>query len=132
MPRTIGQPIRRKEDVRLLTGRGRYSDDLSLMGQAYAYFLRSPHAHAYIRRIDISKARQMPGVLAVYTSIDVNTDGLKPVPHVPTVGKPPADILLINRDGSQHRVAPQELLAADRVRYVGQQVAMVVANTLPE
>src|SRR4051794_24837498 len=112
MPRTIGQPIRRKEDLRLLTGRGRYSDDLALPGEAYAYILRSPHAHARIDGVDISAALGMPGVLAVYTSHDVKADGLKPVPHVPTVGKPPADILLVNRDGSQHGVAPQDLLAA--------------------
>jgi aerobic carbon-monoxide dehydrogenase large subunit len=130
MPKTIGQPIRRKEDLRLVTGRGRYSDDLSLPGQAYAVFVRSPHAHARIGRIDTAAARAMPGVLAVLTGADVVADGLKPIPHTPIPMKPPADILLQNRDGSEHGYAPQPLLPTDRVRYVGQQVAMVVAESI--
>jgi carbon-monoxide dehydrogenase large subunit len=132
MPPTIGQPLRRKEDLRLLTGRGRYSDDVNLPGQAYAHVLRSPHAHARIRGIDTTAARAMPGVLAVLTGEDVKADGLKDVPHTPIPMKPPADILLINRDGSAHGYAPQDLLPTDRVRYVGQQVAMVVAETLAQ
>jgi len=130
MPQTIGQPLRRKEDLRLLTGQGRYSDDVNLPGQAYAYVLRSPHAHARIRAIDAAAARAMPGVLAVLTSADVKADGLKDVPHTPIPSKPPADILLTNRDGSAHGYAPQELLPTDRVRYVGQQVVMVVAESI--
>ena len=130
MPQTIGQPLRRKEDLRLLTGQGRYSDDVSLPGQAYAHVLRSPHAHARIRGIDTGAARAMPGVLAVLTGADVVADGLKDVPPTPIPMKPPADIALANRDGSAHGYAPQELLPTDRVRYVGQQVAMVVAETL--
>ena len=62
MPQTIGRPIVRKEDVRLVVGRGRYSDDVSLLGQAYAVFVRSPHAHAHVRSIDTAAARAMPGV----------------------------------------------------------------------
>lgn len=130
MPKTIGQPLKRKEDLRLLTGRGRYSDDVSLPGQAYAAFLRSPHSHARIRAIDTAAARAMPGVLAVLTAADLAADGIKPIPHTPIPMKPPADILLINRDGSPHGYAPQALLPSDRVRYVGQQVVMVVAETL--
>ena len=76
MPQTIGQPLRRKEDLRLLTGSGRYSDDVNLPGQAYAYVLRSPHAHARIRGIDTAAARAMPGVLAVLTGADV--EGRRP------------------------------------------------------
>ena len=129
MPKTIGQPLRRKEDLRLVTGNGRYSDDVSLPGQAYAAILRSPHAHARIRAIDTAAARAMPGVLAVLTGADVVADGLKDIPHTPIPMKPPADILLVNRDGSPHGYAPQELLPTDRVRYVGQQVVMVVAET---
>ena len=132
MPQIIGQPLRRKEDLRLLTGQGRYSDDLSLPGQAYAYVLRSPHAHARIRSIETAAARSMPGVLAVLTGADVKADGLTDVPHTPIPMKPPADILLINRDGSAHGYAPQELLPMDRVRYVGQQVAFVVAETVAQ
>src|SRR3954447_19611143 len=130
MPQTIGQPLRRKEDLRLLTGRGRYSDDVSLPGQAYAAILRSPHAHAGIRGIDAAAARAMPGVLAVLTGADVVADGLKDIPHTPIPMKPPADILLKNRDGSPHGYAPQELLPSDRVRYVGQQVVLVVAESV--
>ena len=130
MPQTIGKPLRRKEDLRLLTGAGRYSDDVSLPGQAYAVLVRSPHAHARIVSIDSAAARAMPGVLAVLTGADVEADGLKPVPHVPIPMKPPADILLVNRDGSEWGFAPQHLLAVDRVRYVGHQLAMVVAETV--
>ena len=112
------------------TGSGRYSDDVSLPGQAYAFVLRSPHAHARIRSIDTTAARAMPGVLAVLTGADVKADGLKDIPHTPIPSKPPADILLINRDGSAHGYAPQELLPTDRVRYVGQQVVMVAAESI--
>jgi carbon-monoxide dehydrogenase large subunit len=132
MPQSIGKPLRRKEDLRLLTGGGRYSDDVNLPGQAYAYVLRSPHAHARIRRIDTTAARAIPGVLAVLTGADVTADGLKDIPHTPIPMKPPADILLVNRDGSEHGYAPQDLLPTDRVRYVGQQVAMVVAETVAQ
>jgi carbon-monoxide dehydrogenase large subunit len=130
MPQSIGQPLRRKEDLRLVTGGGRYSDDVSLPGQAYAFVLRSPHAHARIRGIDTAAARTMPGVLAVLTGADVVADGLKDIPHTPIPSKPPADILLTNRDGSAHGYAPQQLLPTDRVRYVGQQVVMVVAESI--
>jgi len=130
MPQTIGQPLRRKEDLRLLTGGGRYSDDVSLPGQAYAFVLRSPHAHARIRSIDTAAARAMPGVLVVLTGAEIKAAGLKDIPHTPIPSKPPADILLVNRDGSEHGYAPQELLPTDRVRYVGQQVVMVVAESI--
>jgi carbon-monoxide dehydrogenase large subunit len=132
MPQSIGKPLRRKEDLRLLTGNGRYSDDVNLPGQAYAYVLRSPHAHARICSIATTAARAMPGVLAVLTGEDVKADGLKDIPHTPIPMKPPADILLVNRDGSEHGYAPQDLLPTDRVRYVGQQVAMVVAETVAQ
>ena len=130
MPETIGKPLLRKEDLRLLTGRGRYSDDVNLPGQAYAAFVRSPHAHARIKAIDISAAVKMPGVLAVLTGADAKSDGLKAIPHTPIPMKPPADILLVNRDGSAHGYAPHDALPADRVRYVGEQVAMVIAETI--
>jgi carbon-monoxide dehydrogenase large subunit len=132
MPAIIGQPLPRKEDVRLLTGGGRYSDDVNLPGQAYAAMLRSPHAHARIRSIDTAAARAMPGVLAVLAGADAKADGLADIPHTPIPMKPPADILLVNRDGSPHGYAPQDLLPTDRVRYVGQQVVMVVAETLAQ
>src|SRR5215472_8530169 len=130
MPATIGQALPRKEDLRLLTGGGRFSDDMSLPDQAYAAFVRSPHAHARILGIATEKARTMPGVLAVLTGADVAADGLKPIPHMPIPMSPPADIELKNRDGSPHGFAPHPLLATDRVRHVGAPVAFVVAETL--
>src|SRR5215470_15235620 len=130
MPEIIGQALTRKEDARLLTGRGCYGDDFSLSNQAYAVFVRSPHAHARIRSIDTRVARGMPGILAVLTGFDANADALAPIPHTPISLGPPADIALKNRDGSQPGFAPHPLLATDRVRYVGEQVAMVVAETV--
>jgi carbon-monoxide dehydrogenase large subunit len=130
MPTVIGQPLPRKEDFRFLTGGGRYSDDANLPEQAYAVFVRSPYAHARIRVIDTAAARAMPGVLTVLTGTDVAVDGLKNIPHTPLPMKPPADIALKNRDGSAHGYAPQALLPTDRVRYIGQQVVMVVAETV--
>src|SRR5436853_7107190 len=100
----IGQPVRRREDRRLLTGKGRYSDDVNLPGQAYAAMVRSPHAHALIRRIETEAARAMPGVLAVLTSEEVRQDGLKPLPHISN--RHPADIEIKNKDGSP-TVVPQ-------------------------
>src|ERR1043166_5413575 len=132
MPQAIGKPLRRKEDLRLLTGGGRFSDDVTLPGQAYAHVLRSPHAHARIRSIQTDAARAMPGVLAVLTGADVAADGLKDVPHTPIPMKPPADILLKNRDGSPHGYAPQELLPPGGGPDAGQQVARGVAETLAQ
>src|SRR3954466_14781008 len=78
-PFAIGQPVRRKEDLRLLTGKGRYSDDQVLPWQTYAIILRSPHAHARIRGIDTAAARNVPGFIAVFPGADVKADGLKPI-----------------------------------------------------
>jgi carbon-monoxide dehydrogenase large subunit len=77
----IGASVRRREDLRLLTGGGRYSDDLNLPGQVYAIMLRSPHGHALIRAIEADAARAAPGVLAVLTREDMLADGLHPIPH---------------------------------------------------
>jgi carbon-monoxide dehydrogenase large subunit len=129
MPAVIGKALPRKEDPRLLIGAGNYSDDISLPGQAYAVMVRSPHAHAHIRSIDTVAARAMPGVLAVLTGADLVADGLKLIPHTPIPTRPPADIMLINRDGSEHACAPHPLLPVDRVRYVGEQVVLVAAET---
>jgi carbon-monoxide dehydrogenase large subunit len=127
---SIGKALPRKEDARLLTGGGTYSDDFTLPGQAYAVMLRSPHAHARIRAIGSEAARALPGVLAVLTGADAVADGLKPIPHHPTPLGPPADIALKNRDGSPHGFAPHPILPTDRVRYVGDAVVMVVAASL--
>jgi aerobic carbon-monoxide dehydrogenase large subunit len=127
----IGDNVRRKEDLRLVTGRGCYSDDFNFPGQAYAALVRSPHAHALIRSIDATAARTMPGVLAVLTGQDALADGLKRIPHLAAPGTPP-DVVLKNRDGSPVPVAPHPVLPADRVRHVGQAVAFVIAETIAQ
>jgi carbon-monoxide dehydrogenase large subunit len=127
----IGQTVRRKEDARLVTGRGNYSDDVNLPGQAYGAAVRSPHAHALIRAIDVTAARAMPGVLAVLTGQDASVDGLTRIPHLAAAGTPP-DIVLHNRDGSPVPVAPHHVLASDRVRHVGAAVAFVIAETVAQ
>ena len=129
MQARIGESIRRKEDLRLLTGRGCFSDDFNFPGQAYAAALRSPNAHALIRGIDTRPAREVPGVIAVLTGDDARADGLKAIPHLATPGAPP-DIVLHNRDGSPVPVAPHHVLPTDRVRHVGTAVAFVIAETL--
>jgi carbon-monoxide dehydrogenase large subunit len=124
----IGASLPRLEDARLLTGRGCYSDDFTLPGQAYAAVVRSPHAFARIVSIDDSMARTMPGVLLVLTGADMLADDLKPVPHVPAAMSPP-DIRLDNSDGSPHRVVRPMILATGEARFVGEAVALVVAET---
>src|SRR6202521_831729 len=93
----IGQPVRRKEDLRLVTGKGSYTDDVNLPGQSYAVMLRSPHAHARIRAIDIAPAMTVPGVLAVLTGRDLVADGLRPIPHK-VWSQHPAELRLRERD----------------------------------
>jgi len=127
----IGDAVRRKEDLRLLTGRGCYSDDFNFPGQAYGAALRAPHAHALIRSIDTTAARAMPGVLAVLTGEDARADGLKVIPHLAAPGTPP-DLVLHNRDGSPVPVAPHPVLPIDRVRHVGTAVAFVIAETVAQ
>src|SRR5437879_4736228 len=116
----IGQPVRRVEDRRFITGRGRYLDDLSRQHQAYAFMLRSPHAHARIRAVDTAAALTSPGVLAVYTGEDLARDGLGTIPCLSGV---------TNRDGSPSVMPPHPAIARDRVRHVGDTVAMVVAES---
>ncbi len=113
----IGQPVRRVEDQRLVTGRGRYTDDVNLPGQAYGVVVRSPHAHARIRRIDTSKAAAAPGVLAVLTAADTGDASI------------PCFVPITNRDGSRAPMPPHPILCRDKVRYVGDKVAFVVAET---
>lgn len=117
----IGQGVRREEDPRLLTGRGYYVNDVNLPGQAYTHILRSPYAHAEIRSIDTTAAKAAPGVLAVYVGADVVADNLG-FPGMPAKWKRP--------DGQPMKYRPQPPLATDRVRYVGDPVAMVVAETI--
>ncbi|HEX2566265.1 MAG TPA: xanthine dehydrogenase family protein molybdopterin-binding subunit, partial [Burkholderiales bacterium] len=124
----IGKAVARAEDDRLLRGQGRYADDFSEPGQAYACIARSPHAHAEIRSIDASPALARPGVLAVLTGRDALADGLRPVPYRPITANP-HEVLLKNRDGSPIFLAPCLPLAADRARFVGAPVAMVIAES---
>jgi carbon-monoxide dehydrogenase large subunit len=129
MPAGIGDTVRRKEDLRLLTGRGCYTDDVNLPGQVFAAMVRSAHAHALIGAIDVTAARAMPGVLAVLTGEDARADGLARIPHLTAAGTPP-DIVLTNRDGSPVPAAPHHVLPTDRVRHVGTAVAFVIAETI--
>ena len=114
----IGQSVKRKEDARFLTGTGQYTDDVALLNQSQAFFLRSPHAHATIRGIDVSKAKAAPGVVAVYTAADLEgVNGL------------PCGWLITSIDGTPMKEPPHPVLARGKVRYVGDPVALVVAET---
>jgi aerobic carbon-monoxide dehydrogenase large subunit len=130
----VGQPIPRREDERLITGRGRYTDDLAPPNACWAVVLRSPHPHALIGSIRVGAAKACTGVLAVLTHADYRADGLQPIPHyanpadaidpqVPAF--PPKSDLFVFEN-------PQPVLAADKVRYVGEAVAVVVAETLAQ
>ncbi len=124
----IGQPVQRKEDERFLTGRGRYLPDISLPDMAFAEMVRSPHAHARIKSIDTSQAQAVPGVIAVFTARDFNDDGRKPIPHAAAVsGGPDASLRVF--PGFQVFTVDIAMLAADKVRYIGEPVAMVIAES---
>jgi len=125
----IGEPVRRKEDLRLITGKGCFSDDVNTPQQVFAVMVRSPHAHARIVSIDIRNALASPGVLVVLTGRDMLADGLKPLPHKPQSAHP-AEPRLVNRDGFPGFDAPHYSLALDKVRHVGEAVAMVIAKTV--
>ena len=114
----IGQSVERREDYRFITGAGQYTDDIVLPQQSYGYFLRSPHAHAAIRSIDTSAARGAPGVLAVFTARDLAG-----------VGGLPCGWLIKSVDGTPMKEPRHPLLAEDKVRHVGDQVALVVAES---
>ena len=118
----IGQPLARKEDDRLLSGAGNYTADLTLPGEVHACVVRSPHAHARIRGIDVAAAIAMPGVLAVLTGRDAQADGLQPIPFRP-ISPNPHEVPL---KGS---FPPFPALSADKARFVGEAVAVVVAET---
>jgi aerobic carbon-monoxide dehydrogenase large subunit len=118
---SIGQPVRRKEDYRFLTGAGRYTDDVNEHRQTWAYFLRSPHAHARIRGIDSSKAKAAQGVVAIFTGDDLTgVNGL------------PCGWLITGTDGKPMNEPPHPVLAQGKVRYVGDGVALVIAETLAQ
>ncbi|HRY04161.1 MAG TPA: xanthine dehydrogenase family protein molybdopterin-binding subunit [Beijerinckiaceae bacterium] len=119
----IGAPVRRKEDFRFITGQGRYVDDINRPGQAHAYFLRSPHAHAKIKSIDLKDASAAPGVVAIFTGDDIAAD---------KVGGLICGWAIFNKDGSPMRAGAHPALAQGKVRYVGDHVAVVIADTLAQ
>ncbi len=117
----IGQSVERREDGRFLTGKGQYTDDISLHGQTHAYFLRSPYAHARIKKLDTAAAAKAAGVLGIFTG-----------EHFKAVGGLPCGWLINNLDGSPMKEPKHPVLADGKVRYVGDRVAMVVAETLEQ
>ena len=126
--RFIGKPMPRKEDARLITGKGRFTDDFNLDGQTYAVMVRSPYPHARIVAIDAAAAKKMPGVLGVFTGADCLADKLGPIPHDP-VPKTKFDMKLTGPNGGAVFIGPNMLLPVDKARHVGEAVAMVVAET---
>src|SRR5581483_2702867 len=125
----IGQPVRRREDLRLVRGNGRYTADENLPGQVYAVMLRSPHAHARIRSIATGKAKAVPGVIAVFTGADILAGGMQPLPHIPW-SPHNAEAKLRIKNGETPFEAPHHALPTDKVRFVGEAVAMIVADTV--
>jgi len=126
----IGQPVRRKEDARLLTGKGRFGDDVTLPGMAHAVIARSPHAHARIVSVDKRAALAAPGALAVLTGVDYLAAGLGLIPHNPGLSAPPdVQARLCGGPPIATRHYP---LPVDRVRFVGEPVALVVAESIAE
>jgi aerobic carbon-monoxide dehydrogenase large subunit len=116
----IGARVARKEDYRFLTGTGQYTDDVALAGQSYAAFVRSPHAHAALKKINVEKARKAPGVLAVYTGADL---------AAAKVGGLPCGWLITDVKGQPMKEPPYPPLAQGKVRHVGERVAVVIAET---
>ncbi len=119
----IGAAVRRKEDHRFITGKGQYTDDINRPNQTQAYFLRSPHAHATLNKVDTSKALAMPGVVAIFTGEDIAAD---------KVGGLICGWMIHSKDGTPMRAGPHPVLAQGKVRYVGDHVAVIIAETLAE
>jgi carbon-monoxide dehydrogenase large subunit len=118
----IGESVRRKEDYRFLTGAGQYTDDITMQAQSYAVFVRSPHAHAVIKSIDTSAASGMPGVVRIFIGKDLEGK----------MGGLPCGWLINNPDGTPMNEPPHPVLALGKVRHVGDQLAMVIADTLEQ
>ncbi len=116
----VGQPVPRKEDPTLLRGEGRYTDDINLPGQTYAVMVRSKMAHGVLKGIDAKAASRMPGVLAILTHADLDAAGFGPLKCALNIPQ---------RDGSPMKTPPRPCLAKERVRFVGEAVACVVAET---
>src|SRR5262245_12369714 len=119
----IGARVARKEDYRFLTGAGQYTDDVQVPNQAYAAFVRSPHAHAVLKKVNVEKAKKAPGVLGVFVGKDL-ADA--------KVGGLPCGWLITDVNGQPMKEPPHPCLAQGKVRYVGDQVAVVVAETLAQ
>jgi len=119
----IGQSIRRIEDQKFLTGTGQYTDDISTPGQAHLYLLRSQYAHAELKSIDTAAASASPGILGVYTMSDLEAGGFGNIPY---------EMVPPDQDGNEPTVPPHPILAKERVRYVGEPIAGVVAETLAQ
>src|SRR5438270_12463516 len=117
----IGARVPRKEDYRFLTGSGQYTDDVALPGQTYAAFVRSPHAHANIRRITLDNAKRAPAVIAIYTGAEL---------AAAKVGGLPCGWLITDVNGQPMKEPPYPSLAQGKVRHVGDPVAVVIAETL--
>src|SRR5215831_11050649 len=119
----IGASVKRREDHRFITGKGHYTDDINRPGQSFAYFLRSPHAHARIRAVDGKAAAAMPGVLAVLTGAELAAD---------KIGGLICGWMIMSKDGSPMKMAPHPALAHGKANYVGDAVAVIVAETLAQ
>ena len=119
----IGESVLRKEDYRFLTGAGQYTDDITLPRMAHAVFVRSPHAHALVKSVNTSAARSAPGVIGVLEGKDVANDKINGLP---------CGWLITSTDGQPMKEPPHPILALDKVRYVGDHVVMVVAETLEQ
>ncbi len=119
----IGAAVRRKEDHRFITGKGHYTDDINRPGQGYAFFVRSPHAHATIKSIDTKTASGMPGVLAVLTGAELAAD---------KIGNLICGWMIHSKDGSPMKMAPHPALAVGKACHVGDPVAVVIAETLAQ
>ncbi|RZI69925.1 MAG: xanthine dehydrogenase family protein molybdopterin-binding subunit, partial [Variovorax sp.] len=118
----IGEAIRRKEDYRFLTGAGNYTDDITMGQQAHCIFVRSPHAHATVKSVDTAEALKMPGVVGIFTGKDIEGK----------MGGLPCGWLINNPDGTPMKEPMHPILAINKVRYVGDHVAMVVAETVEQ
>ncbi len=123
MPSLVGSRVERKEDKKFLTGKGRYTADINLANQTYAYFVRSPHARAKIKNVDISKASKASGVVKVLTGKDLAED---------KIGGLIAGWKIVSQDGKDMKVPPHPPLASSTVNYVGDHVAVVIAESLDE
>jgi carbon-monoxide dehydrogenase large subunit len=119
----VGASVRRKEDLRFITGKGNYTGDVNRAGQTYAYFLRSPHAHANLRGIDTAAARAMPGVVDILTGEDLAAD---------KIGGLICGWMIHSKDGTPMKAGPHPALAQGKVRYVGDHVAVVIAETVAQ